>query len=319
MKLKKGVAVLGYKPELLATCGTLDELKALAEAGCDAFLLGEEKYGMRLPGEFTPQMIAEAVSFAHPRGIKIYVCVNNLMDNDKLPGLPGYLEEMGQIGVDGIEFGDPSVLMQARKLLPGLPLHWNAEMTSTNHGTANYWGRRGATRIVLARELNMEETTGMMPSLEVEAQVQVHGMTNIYHSKRSLVNSYMANQGRPVEDGNVGLSRGLYLIEAERRDERFPIYEDSNGTHIMSSGDICILEDLHLLMEAGVQSFKIEGILKSKAYNVAAARAYRKAIDSFVNDRENYAFDESWLDEIRGLQDPDRELSFGFFYKEQVY
>lgn len=310
---------MGYKPELLATCGTLNELRALAEAGCDAFLLGEEKYGMRLPGDFTPEMIQEAVSFAHPLGIKIYAAVNNLMDNEKLPDLPGYLEKIGAIGVDGIEFGDPSVLMQAKNLLPGLPLHWNAEMTSTNHGTANYWGRRGATRVVLARELNMDEVTGMIPSLQVEAQIQVHGMTNIYHSKRSLVHSYMANQGRPVEDDNVGLSRGLYLIEAERRDERFPIYEDSNGTHIMSSGDICILEDLHLLMEAGVHSFKIEGILKSTAYNVAAARAYRKAIDAFIFDRESYAFNEAWLNEIRELQDPDRELSFGFFYKEQVY
>lgn len=313
------MAVLGKKPELLATCGTLDELKALAEAGCDAFLLGEERYGMRLPGEFTPEMIGEAVNFAHPRGIKIYAAVNNLMDNEKLPLLPEYLKRMGELGVDGIEFGDPSVLMQARSLLPGLPLHWNAEMTSTNHGTANYWGRRGATRVVLARELNMDEVTGMMPSLEVEAQVQVHGMTNIYHSKRSLVHSYMANQGRPVEDDNVGLTRGLYLIEAERRDERFPIYEDANGTHIMSSGDICILEDLHLLMEAGVQSFKIEGILQSAAYNVAAARAYRRAIDLFAEDPAGYAFDETWLDEIRTLQDPERELSFGFFYKEQVY
>ncbi|MDO3409037.1 peptidase U32 family protein [Saccharibacillus sp. CPCC 101409] len=310
---------MGYQPELLATCGTLEELKELAEAGCSAFLLGEEKFGMRLPGEFTPELIREAVDFARPRGIKIYACVNNLMDNEALPALPEYLKVLGGIGVDGIEFGDPSVLMQARALLPGLPLHWNAEMTSTNHGTANYWGRRGATRVVLARELNMDEVTGMMPHLEVEAQVQVHGMTNIYHSKRSLVHSYMANQGRPVEDDNVGLSRGLYLIEAERRDERFPIYEDSNGTHIMSSGDICILEDLHLLMEAGVQSFKIEGILKSAAYNVAAARAYRKAIDTFAADPENYAFEEAWLDEIRDLQDPQRELSFGFFYKEQVY
>ncbi|MCQ4086263.1 peptidase U32 family protein [Saccharibacillus sp. JS10] len=310
---------MGYKPELLATCSTLDELKALAQAGCDAFLLGEEKFGMRLPGEFTPEMIAEAVAFAHPQDIKIYVCVNNLMDNEVLPSLPGYLEQMHEIGVDGIEFGDPSVLMQARRILPNLPLHWNAEMTSTNHGTANYWGKRGATRVVLARELNMDEITGMMPHLDVEAQVQVHGMTNIYHSKRSLVHSYMANQGRPVEDDRVGLDRGLYLIEAERRDELFPIYEDSNGTHIMSSGDICILEDLHLMMEAGVQSFKIESILKSTAYNVAAAKAYRTAIDTFIADPEGYAFDEAWLDEIRELQDPRRELSFGFFYKEQVY
>lgn len=143
-------------------------------------------------------------------------------------------------------------------------------------------------------------------------------MTNIYHSKRSLVQSYMAHQGRPVE-GHLGKERGLFLIEAERRDEKFPIYEDMNGTHIMSSEDICILEDLHLLMEAGVHSFKVEGMLKSLAYNEAVVRAYRAAIDSYVADADAYAFSEDWLAEVRQLQDPERELSFGFFYKEQVY
>lgn len=117
----------------------------------------------------------------------------------------------------------------------------------------------------------------------------------------------------------MGLQRGLFLIEAERRDEKFPIYEDNNGTHIMSSEDVCILEDLHLLMEAGVQSFKIEGILKSTAYNETAVRMFRQAIDQYAQDPEQYEFDESWMDEIRRMQDPERELSFGFFYKEQVF
>ncbi|WP_025694946.1 peptidase U32 family protein, partial [Paenibacillus durus] len=198
-------------------------------------------------------------------------------------------------------------------------LHWNAEMTSTNFATANYWGRKGASRAVLARELNMDEITEMVPSLEVEAQVQVHGMTNIYHSKRKLVESYMAHQGRPVDGGSKGKERGLFLVEAERPDEKFPIYEDVNGTHIMSSDDLCILEDLHVLMEAGVHSFKIEGLLKPTAYNVAAVKAYRRAIDAYAADPAGYEFQEEWLDTVRALQDPERELTFGFFYKEQVY
>ncbi|MNV49008.1 putative protease YhbU precursor [compost metagenome] len=129
----------------------------------------------------------------------------------------------------------------------------------------------------------------------------------------------MSHQGRPSEGGSLGKERGLFLIEAERDDQKFPIYEDENGTHIMSSEDICILEDLHILMAAGVQSFKIEGLLKSTAYNVAVVRTYRKAIDLYVADPEAYSFQEDWMEAIRTLQDPERELSFGFFYKEQVY
>lgn len=310
---------MNKKPELLVTASSLEELYRLAEAGADAFLIGEERYGMRLSGEFKVEYIAQAVDYAHEHGKRIYVAVNNLMTNDVLEDLPDYMKQIAKLQVDGIEFGDPAIVALAREYAPEIALHWNAEMTSTNATTANYWGRKGATRAVLARELNMDEITGMIDTLEVEAQVQVHGMTNIYHSKRRLVGSYMQHQGRPVDGDDLGLQRGLFLIEAERRDEKFPIYEDNNGTHIMSSEDVCILEDLHLLMEAGVHSFKIEGILKSIAYNETAVRMFRQAIDLYAQDPEQYEFDESWMDEIRRIQDPERELSFGFFYKEQVF
>ncbi|MFD1989210.1 peptidase U32 family protein [Paenibacillus nicotianae] len=310
---------MNKKPELLVTASSLEELYRLAEAGADAFLIGEERYGMRLSGEFKVEDIAQAVDYAHEHGKRIYVAVNNLMTNDVLEDLPDYMKQIAKLQVDGIEFGDPAIVALAREYAPEIALHWNAEMTSTNATTANYWGRKGATRAVLARELNMDEITGMIDTLEVEAQVQVHGMTNIYHSKRRLVGSYMQHQGRPVDGDDLGLQRGLFLIEAERRDEKFPIYEDNNGTHIMSSEDVCILEDLHLLMEAGVHSFKIEGILKSIAYNETAVRMFRQAIDLYAQDPEQYEFDESWMDEIRRIQDPERELSFGFFYKEQVF
>ncbi|WP_411347737.1 peptidase U32 family protein [Paenibacillus sp. WLX2291] len=309
---------MSNKPELLVTVSSLEELRRLAEAGADAFLVGEERYGMRLPGSMNVQQIGEAVAYSHEHGKKVYAAVNNLMTNELLHGLSVYIEELRDLGVDGIEFGDPAVLTTVRERAPELKLHWNAEMTSTSSSTANYWGSKGATRAVLARELNMDEITGMMDKIKVEAQVQVHGMTNIYHSKRQLVQSYMAHQGREV-DGDLGLNRGLFLIEAERRDEKFPIYEDGNGTHIMSSEDICILEDLHLLMEAGVHSFKIEGILKSLEYNEAVVRAYRQAIDAYAHNTDEYEYEEEWLDEVRALQDPERELAFGFFYKEQVF
>ncbi|WP_128103251.1 peptidase U32 family protein [Paenibacillus sp. DCT19] len=309
---------MSKKHELLVTAANVNEAEVLLQAGADALLIGDDRFGMRLPGSFTIEETAEVVELATKHQARVYVSMTNLMSNDLLKELPEYVQALGKIGVHGVEFNDPSVLGAIREYASHIQLHWNAEMTSTNYATANYWGTKGASRVVLARELNMDELTEMVPFLKVEAQVQVHGMTNIYHSKRSLVQSYMSHQGRLVE-GNLGKERGLFLIEAERRDEKFPIYEDVNGTHIMSSEDICILEDLHLLMEAGVHSLKIEGILKPLAYNVAVVKAYRKAIDHYISDADAYAFSEEWLDEVRELQDPERELSFGFFYKEQVY
>lgn len=310
---------MNNKPELLATAASLEEAAVLLDAGADALLIGDDRFGMRLAGHFSLEDTAAVVEMAHGRGCKVYAGLGGLMSNRLLDELPAYVKAIAEIGIDGVEFGDPAVLRAVKQEAPGMKLHWNAEMTSTNYATANYWGRKGAARVVLARELNMDEMTEMVPLLEVEAQVQVHGMTNIYHSKRKLVESYMSHQGRPSNGGSLGKERGLFLIEEERDDQKFPIYEDVNGTHIMSSEDICILEDLHILMAAGVQSFKIEGLLKPIAYNVAVVKAYRNAIDRYAEDPEGYAFQEEWMDEIRTLQDPERELTFGFFYKEQVY
>ncbi|RUT28755.1 U32 family peptidase [Paenibacillus zeisoli] len=310
---------MGNKPELLAAAGSLQEVKEYIAAGANAVLIGEERFGTRLPGNMNIADISEAVRAAHADQAKVYVSVNNLISNEILDELSGYVQALAAAGVDGIEFGDPAVLRAVQQYAPSLNLHWNAEMTSTNYATANYWGSKGAVRVLLARELNMDELTEMKPHLQIEAEVQVHGMTNIYHSKRKLVQSYMTHQGRPVQGENLGQDRGLFLIEAERQDEKFPIFEDSNGTHIMSSDDICILEDLHILLGAGMDSLKIETILKPISYNRTVIQVYRTAIDTYFEDPEGYEFQETWMDTIREVQDPERELSFGFFYKEQVY
>ncbi|WP_051587765.1 peptidase U32 family protein [Paenibacillus darwinianus] len=304
----------------------MEELRRLAEAGADAFAVGESRYAVRMAGEFDLGMIREAVAFAKPRGVRIYAAVNNLIDNALLPQLPAYLRALDEAGVDAVIFGDPAVLAVARSEGLTIGLHWNAEMTSTNYATANYWGRRGAMRVVLARELNMEQVIDFKANTGLEVQVQVHGMTNIYHSKRSLIHSYAEHQQRSGKEAELkehadgrGMESGLYLIEVERPDERFPIYEDANGTHMMSSDDICMLESLHELLEPGIDSVKIEGLLKPTAYNEAVVRAYRAVMDAYYADPEGYRFRDEWLDPIRELQDPHRELSFGFFYKEQVY
>lgn len=308
------------KPELLVSAGSLEEVERFITAGATAVIVGESRFGMRMPGEMKPEQIVQALAFAHAHDAKVYVAVNHIFHNEALNDLSSYLQEMERIGVDAIVYGDPAVLMLVKQAAPNTKLHWNAEMTSTNYATAQYWHKRGASRIVTARELNMDELVemkGHLPDMEVE--VQVHGMTNIYHSKRHLLQHYMTHLGQEQEKSDLGQARKLFLIEEERQDERFPIYEDESGTHIMSSEDICIIEDLHTLMAAGIDSFKVEGFYKPLAYNEVVVRCYREAIDAYAADPEGYQFNEEWLERIRKVQDPERELTFGFFYKEQVY
>jgi putative protease len=209
--------------------------------------------------------------------------------------------------------------MNVRQYTPGLTLHWNAEMTGTNSAAASYWGHRGARRAVIARELSEEEIVDLKSKSAMEVQVQVHGTTNIYHSHRNLVQSYMEHLGREATLVRRGADEGLFLVEAERPDEKFPVYEDENGTHVMSPDDICLLEALPELIQANVDSFYIEALLKSDEYNETVIRSYRQAMDHWQRDPEGYQINPLWLTEIQKLQNPDRELGFGFLYKEQVY
>ena len=311
---------MAQKPELLIGAGSIEEIKRYIAAGADAVIVGDPVYGMRLPGAMNLNQIEEALQTAHSLNAKLYVAVNNILHNEALNDLPDYLQELARIGVDAIVYGDPAVLMTAKQAAPGTKLFWNAEMTSTNYATARYWQKRGASRVVAARELNMDELLEMKKNLpDMEVEVQVHGMTNIYHSKRHLLQHYMRHTSQEAEVSHVGKERKLFLVESERQDERFPIYEDQNGTYIMSSDDMCILEDLHLLMAGGIDSFKVEGLFKPLVYNETVLRIYREAIDAYAADPSAYKFKEEWMDQIRQLQDPERELTFGFFYKEQVY
>ncbi|MCJ8011667.1 U32 family peptidase [Paenibacillus sp. KQZ6P-2] len=305
--------------ELMVTAGSLQECSAYMDAGATELLIGDAVFGLRLPGYFSEHEIREAVRLGQAHNVKVVINMTNMMTNDMLKLLPDYILFLKDAGVYAIEYSDPSVLAAVKMYAPSIKLHWNAEMMSTNYATANYWGRKGASRIAAAKELNMDEILELKEHLDIEAQVQVHGMTNMYHAKRRLVESYMVHQGRPIKEGIIDKERGLFLVEADRAQERYPIFEDQNGTHIMSSDDICILEDLHLLLQAGIDSFKIEGFMKTISYNTAVVKAYRTAIDTYKSNPASYRFREEWLDRIRELQDPERELTFGFFYKEQVY
>ncbi len=307
------------KPELLVTQQSIAHVKALIQAGADAFLIGEQQFGLRLAGEFTIEQVAEATTLIHDAGKKVYVAMNAIFHNDRVDGLAPYMRKLAKIGVDGIVFGDPAVIIAKREAEVDIPLHWSPETIATNWFQANYWGKRGATRAVLARELSMEEIIEIKENAEVEIQVQVHGMTCMFQSKRPLLGHYFMYEGKAMEVENRKSARNMYLYDKERN-SRYPIYEDLNGTHIYSPNDMCIIDELDELFEAEIDAFKIEGVLQSEEYVVTVTECYRKAIDAYAESPDTY-FDikEELLAKIEEIQPELRPLDTGFFFKETVY
>ncbi|TWI56306.1 peptidase U32 family protein [Halalkalibacter nanhaiisediminis] len=310
---------MGKKPELLVTPKDLDAVTRLFDAGADAIIIGEERYGLRLPGDFLREEIKQATAIAHERGKKVYVAMNALFHNETVRELADYVSFLKEVAVDAIVFGDPAVLMTVREVAPDMKLYWNTETTATNWFTANYWGRKGAKRAVLARELSMDEIVEIKENAEVEVEVQVHGMTCMFQSKRTLIGNYMQFQGKKLEVERRDKDRNMLLFD-EERDARYPIYEDANGTHIMSPNDICIIDELEEIIDAEVDSFKIDGILKSTEYMEKVTALYREAIDLCVDNREKYEErKEQYVETIEEIQPQYRKLDTGFFFKETVY
>ncbi|MGE7841209.1 peptidase U32 family protein [Lysinibacillus sp. NPDC093712] len=308
------------KPELLVTPQSVDHVKALLTAGADAFVIGEQQFGLRLAGEFSVSEVEEATKLIHEAGKKVYVAVNALFHNEKLDALGEYLKEMQRIGVDRLIYGDPAVIIVRREQGVTIPLHWNPETTATNWFTANYWGKRGATRAVLARELSLDEVLEIKENAEVEVEVQVHGMTCMFQSKRPLLGHYFQYQDKVMAIENHQENRNMFLHDDERNN-KYPIYEDNNGTHIFSPNDMCIIDELGELFEAGIDAFKIEGVLHSPEYVVTVTEAYRQAIDTYFDESED-AYDDikdDLLAKIEDIQPAIRPLDTGFIFKETVY
>ncbi|ANF48220.1 MULTISPECIES: peptidase U32 family protein [Priestia] len=307
------------KPELLVTPTAVSEIESLLQAGATAVMVGEQRYGLRLAGEFKREDIVEAVNIAHQHNAKVYVAMNGLFHNDKIAELNEYILFLKEASVDAIVFGDPAVLMAVRETAPEMKMHWSTETTGTNWYSCNYWGRKGAKRAVLARELSMDSIIDIKEKAEVEIEVQVHGMTCMFQSKRSLLGNYFEYQGKVMEIENRKVEKDMFLLDNERNN-KYPIFEDENGTHIMSPNDMCIIDELSEMIDAEVDVFKIDGVLKSPQYILEVTKKYRQAIDLCIDDREEYEnVKDDLLEEIESLQPINRPLDTGFFFKETVY
>lgn len=308
------------KPELLLTPQSVEHVAALLDAGADAFVIGEQKFGLRLAGEFTVAQVEEATKLIHAADKKVYVAVNALFHNDRLEALDEYLKEMQRIGVDALIFGDPAVIVAVRELGITIPLHWNPETTATNYFQVNYWGERGSKRAVLARELSIDEVIEIKENTKHEIEVQVHGMTCMFQSKRSLLGNYFLYRDEAMQIENRKENKNMFLHDKERKN-KYPIYEDLNGTHIFSPNDMCIIEELNELFEAGIDSLKIDGVLHSFDYVVTMTMLYRQAIDTYFEQGED-AYDEiksTLFEQVEAIQPALRPLDTGFIYKETVY
>ena len=301
----------GKAPELLSPAGDRERLDMALAYGADAVYLAGTRFGMRAAaGNFDRDGLRAAVEKSHGLGVKVYVTVNTLPRNDELPELPGYLEYLAEIGADAVIAADVGVMAMCRRYAPSLRLHVSTQAGVTNYASACALYDLGAKRIVLARELTLSEISGIRENTpeDLELEAFVHGAMCVSFSGRCLLSNYLA--GRDANRGECAQPcRWRYhLVEEQRPDEPLEITEDG-GTFILNSRDLCMIDHLAELHDAGVDSFKIEGRMKSFYYTAAVTNAYRRAIDCLMRGEP---LPDVWRREV--LKVSHREYSTGFYF-----
>lgn len=304
------------RTELLVPAGSLEVFRVAVLYGADAVYIGGEAFGLRAKAKnFSFEDMKEAVKFAHERGVRVYVTANILAHNDDLDEVENYFKELGEVGVDALIISDPGVFMIAKRVLPNMELHVSTQANNTNYGTYRFWHDLGAKRVVAARELSLKELKRIRAEIpdEMEIEAFVHGAMCISYSGRCLLSNFLtgrdANQGACTHPCRWKYS----LMEETRPGEYFPVEETERGTFIFNSKDLCMIEHIPELVEAGIDSFKIEGRMKTALYVATVARTYRKALDDYAKGREVYEANLPWYrEEIAKCTY--REYTTGFFF-----
>ena len=314
------------KPELLAPAGGPEALRTAVLYGADAVYLGGDRYGLRAKARnFDREQMRESIAYAHAHGVRVHVTVNIIAHNEHLEHLEEYLRQLQEDGVDALIVADAGIFQIARETIPEMELHLSTQASATNYRTVNFWHRQGAKRVVAARELSLEEIRQLKekgdPDLEIETFV--HGAMCISISGRCLLSNYMA-----AKDANLGACvhpcRWRYrLVEETRPGESYPVTEGEEGTYIFNSKDLCMIEHIPELIEAGISSFKIEGRMKTPLYVAMVTKAYREAIDDYCRDPELYESKKPYYLELLS-QVSHRGYNTGFYFghpdqNSQVY
>ena len=304
------------KTELLIPAGSLDVLKTAVIYGADAVYIGGGAFGLRAKARnFTIEEMQVGIAFAHERGVKVYVTANILAHNGDLPGVEAYFKELKQAEPDALIISDPGVFDIARRVLPDTDIHISTQANNTNYGTYQFWHRMGAKRVVSARELSLEEIRQIRANIPQDMEIEsfIHGAMCISYSGRCLLSNFLtgrdANQGACTHPCRWKYS----LVEETRPGEYMPVYEGERGTYIFNSKDLCMIEYIPELVEAGIDSFKIEGRMKTALYVATVARTYRKAIDDFRKDPKLYRENMEWYKAEIG-KCTYREFTTGFYF-----
>ncbi len=314
------------KPELLLPAGNLDTLKTAVVYGADAVYIGGAAFSLRAKADnFGREEMEEALRFAHERGRRVYVAVNIFAHNRDIREAEGYLYELKEIGPDALIISDPGLFMMARRILPDTDIHISTQMNTTNYESFRFWQELGAKRVVNARELSLAELKEIRekigPGLEIESFV--HGAMCISYSGRCLMSAYMTGRSANLGACTHPCRWNYAVVEEKRPGEYFPVEEDERGTYIFNSKDLCMIGHVPEMLEAGADSWKVEGRMKTQLYVAVVARAYRKAIDDYFTDpalyRERIPF---YQEEIAKCTY--REFTTGFYFgkpdeKGQIY
>lgn len=306
------------KPELLAPAGDLEKLRFAVAYGADAVYLAGQHFGMRAAAaNFDESALREGIAYAHTRGVKCYITVNVMPSNRDLAALPAYLELLQDVGADALIVADVGVLRMAQKYAPHTALHISTQTSILNYEAANFWADLGAERIVLARELSLDEIAEIRnktpKALEIEAFV--HGAMCISYSGRCLISQYLT--GRDANRGACAQPcRWKYaLVEEKRPGEYLPVTEDDGGTYLYNSKDLCMIEHIPALIGAGITSFKIEGRNKTAYYTAGITGAYRRAIDAYLAQPEGFVLPTDIREEIGKVSH--RNYYTGFYFGDE--
>lgn len=314
------------KPEILAPAGSLEVLKTAVLYGADAVYIGGDVYGLRARAKnFSEAEMAEGIRFAHDHGAKVYVTANIIAHNDDFEGMAEYFKKLSEIKPDAILVADPGVFTLAREKCPDMDIHISTQANNVNYRTFNFWHDLGAVRVVTGRELSLEEIKEIRKHIpeDLEIETFVHGAMCISYSGRCLLSNYFTGRDANKGECTHPCRWKYYVMEEKRPGEYLPVYENERGTYIFNSRDLCMIDHIPDLVNAGISSFKIEGRMKTALYVAGVTRAYRNALDDFFESPSKYEEKkQSYIDEVSKCTY--RQFTTGFFYgkpdhESQVY
>ncbi|MEK5165941.1 U32 family peptidase [Paenibacillus sp. FSL R5-0527] len=323
------------KPELLAPAGNLEKLKFAVHYGADAVYIGGQKYGLRSNADnFSFEEMREGVEFARKYGAKVFVATNIYAHNEDLEGIEEYLRNLYEVGIAAIIVADPVIIETARRVVPGLEVHLSTQQSTVNWQAVKFWKEQGLPRVVLGRETSLHEIEEIKKHVDIELEAFIHGAMCSSYSGRCVLSNHFtdrdSNRGGCCQSCRWkydlfedGREEAAWVSEEEARESQvlqqfrlgvtqLPLFEENDNAFTMGSKDLCMIEHIPDLIDAGVDSFKIEGRMKSIHYVATVVNVYRQAIDAYMADPDNYELKPEWVEEINKAAN--RPLNTGFFY-----